>query len=152
MGNRTDRIRRATVELLGDAARLESWRAALRRSLPLRSLDDLIGSPPRILPTLRELASAAHVGKRTLCRKFKHSIGMTPIELLTVVRLVRAASEVRESGDQLKRIADREGFSGSSALNHHFGRYLDASPSAIRRAVPPGPPAHPTARPTPADA
>jgi transcriptional regulator GlxA family with amidase domain len=79
-----------------------------------------------------ELASRAHLSPRTFARRFRASMGVSPLQWLLEQR-VRLAQELLESTDEpVERIAGRIGFGTAASLRHHFGRITGVSPRTYR--------------------
>lgn len=111
-------------------------------SAPLGSLADLLdwmndnlGQPL----TLTDLARHAHLSSRTLDRRFRDQLGVSPGKWL-LRRRIDAARELLETTDlTVDVIAARAGLSSATNLRRRFTDTLGTTPTAYRRAfqVPP---------------
>lgn len=82
--------------------------------------------------TVTQLATVAHLSPRTFARRFRDTIGTTPLQWLLEQR-VRLAQELLETTDEpVEWIARRTGFGNASNLRQHFGRLTDLSPQTYR--------------------
>ncbi len=83
--------------------------------------------------TVAELAGEAHLSKRTLARRFRDTLGTTPLQWLLAQR-VRLAQELLETTDEpIERIAGRTGFGNAANLRQHFYRLAGVSPQTYRQ-------------------
>jgi transcriptional regulator GlxA family with amidase domain len=79
-----------------------------------------------------QLAREAHTSPRTFARRFRDTLGVTPLQWLLEQR-VRLAQELLETTDEpIERIARRAGFGTSANLRQHFGRLTSVSPQTYR--------------------
>ncbi|MFE3329482.1 GlxA family transcriptional regulator [Streptomyces sp. NPDC059176] len=82
--------------------------------------------------TVALLAREAHVSERTLARRFRETLGVTPLRWILQER-IRLAQELLETTDEpVESIARRTGFGTPANLRHHFGRLTSTSPRAYR--------------------
>jgi transcriptional regulator GlxA family with amidase domain len=82
--------------------------------------------------TVSQLAREAHTSPRTFARRFRDTLGVTPLQWLLEQR-VRLAQELLETTDEpIERIARRAGFGTSANLRQHFGRLTSVSPQTYR--------------------
>jgi transcriptional regulator GlxA family with amidase domain len=82
--------------------------------------------------TVAQLADQAHLSPRTFARRFRDTIGTTPLRWLVEQR-VRLAQELLETTDEpVERIARRTGFGTAVSLRQHFGRVVSVSPQTYR--------------------
>jgi len=83
--------------------------------------------------SLPVIAQKAHASTRTLSRKFKQQVGMTPAQWVIMAR-VRKAQRLLETTDlSIERIASEVGMRSPSVLREHFSDLLGTSPQAYRR-------------------
>jgi len=83
--------------------------------------------------TIAGMAARAHTSPRTLIRRFRRALGVTPHEWLTQER-IRVACELLESGDgTIEEVAASAGFGSGQLLRHHFRRQVGLTPTAYRR-------------------
>jgi transcriptional regulator GlxA family with amidase domain len=84
--------------------------------------------------TLPQIARKAGSSTRTLSRRFKEQVGVTPAQWIIQAR-VRAAQRLLESSDlSIEQLACEVGFRAPSILRAHFAALLGTSPQAYRRA------------------
>ncbi|TDC60238.1 helix-turn-helix domain-containing protein [Streptomyces hainanensis] len=84
--------------------------------------------------TVAELARAAGLGERTFARRFRETLGTTPLQWLLQER-VRLAQELLETTDvPIERVAHRTGFGTAPNLRHHFRRLAGVPPATYREA------------------
>jgi transcriptional regulator GlxA family with amidase domain len=82
--------------------------------------------------TVAQLAHQAHMSPRTFARRFRDTIGTSPLRWLVEQR-VRLAQELLETTDEpVERIATRSGFGTAVSLRQHFGRVVSVSPQTYR--------------------
>ena len=84
--------------------------------------------------TLPQIARKACLSTRTLSRRFKEQVGVTPAQWIIQAR-VRSAQRLLESTDlSIEQLASEVGFRTPSILRAHFAAILGTSPQAYRRA------------------
>ncbi len=82
--------------------------------------------------TVAQLAHQAHMSPRTFARRFRDTIGTSPLRWLVEQR-VRLAQELLETTDEpVERIAARCGFGTAVSLRQHFSRMVSVSPQTYR--------------------
>ncbi|MEV0589249.1 helix-turn-helix domain-containing protein [Nonomuraea sp. NPDC050310] len=82
--------------------------------------------------TVADFAQAARMSERTLARRFRDVVGLTPKQWLLQQR-VRLAQELLETSDEtIDRIARRTGFGAAANFRHHFRRLTGQSPKTYR--------------------
>lgn len=86
-------------------------------------------------PTLEALADVVHMSVAHLRRQFRLVHGKSPHEVLTGLRLDRAAQLLANTGDTLETVAKRSGFNSSSDLCRVFKRGFGAYPNEWRTQV-----------------
>ena len=82
--------------------------------------------------TIERMASAAHVSRRTLLRRFRDTTGQSPQNWLVAERVERSKELLETTFTDLKEIAAAAGFSSSEIFRHHFRARVGTSPSAYR--------------------
>jgi len=83
--------------------------------------------------TVDRLAAVAHMSPRTFARRFRDTLGVTPLTWLVQQR-VRVAQELLETSDEpVERIAGRVGFGTAANLRQHFHRVTSVSPQTYRQ-------------------
>ncbi len=88
------------------------------------------GEPLRLQP----LAKSVHVTPQHLCRLFKDSLGLGPIECAQALRLEHATTLIERTELTLAQIADRYGFSSQFHFSKVFKQSYGMSPNAYRKA------------------
>ncbi|MDT0343060.1 GlxA family transcriptional regulator [Streptomyces litchfieldiae] len=84
--------------------------------------------------TVAGLARQAHLSERTFARRFRDTLGVTPLQWLLQER-VRLAQELLETTDDpVEAIAHRTGFGTAPNLRRHFRRITSVSPATYRHA------------------
>lgn len=79
-----------------------------------------------------DLARQANLSPTTFARRFRTTLGATPLQWLVEQR-VRRAQELLEATDEpVERIARLAGFGTPANLRHHFQRLVEVSPQAYR--------------------
>lgn len=82
--------------------------------------------------TVAELAREAHQSPRTFARRFRDTLGTSPLQWLLEQR-VRLAQELLETSDApIEQIARSTGFGTAANLRQHFGRITSVSPQTYR--------------------
>jgi AraC-like DNA-binding protein len=83
-------------------------------------------------PPLPHLAEWAGITPGALCRLFKNTYGAGPLQVLQQVRLQRAASLLRQSGDTVKEVGRACGFADQCHFSRAFRAQHGASPLGFR--------------------
>lgn len=83
--------------------------------------------------TVEAIASAAGASGRTLSRIFRTCRNCTPMEMVWHLRLEHAALLLIHTGDPVKTIADRCGFSGANFMIRQFRKKYGLTPLEYRR-------------------
>jgi AraC family transcriptional activator FtrA len=84
--------------------------------------------------TVDELAARAHMSTRTYLRQFRNSSGTSPIRWLIAQRVQASLPLLETTSASIDEIAAATGFETATTFRHHFGRHMQTSPSAYRRA------------------
>lgn len=79
------------------------------------------------------LASEAGVSERTLLRRFRNVLGLTPVQYLQALRLERARELLESSRDSVDRITQRVGYEDVSSFRRLFKQATGISPAEYRR-------------------
>jgi AraC family transcriptional regulator, L-rhamnose operon transcriptional activator RhaR len=82
---------------------------------------------------LDELASTAHMSKRSFIRAFRAAMGSSPIAYLIQLRINRAADMLRHGDRSITDIAFHVGFSDSNYFTRQFRKVIGISPRTYRR-------------------
>jgi AraC-like DNA-binding protein len=86
-------------------------------------------------PDLGELAAAANVSKEHLCRLFRASLNVSPLQAAQLMRLDWAVGLLARSDLSIKEVAHRSGFVSPYHFSRRFRRVYGRSPSELRDAV-----------------
>jgi AraC-like DNA-binding protein len=89
---------------------------------------------PSEIPRLSRLAQGAHVTPQHLCRLFKETLGLGPIECAQALRLELATTLIERTEQSLQAIAERFGFSSPFHLSKVFKQSYGMSPAEYRKA------------------
>lgn len=81
---------------------------------------------------VEQLAWLMNMSRPTLYRKIKGICEMSPLELITVSRLKKAAQLLVESDYTIKKIAQEVGFSSQTQFSRNFMKQFNISPSQYR--------------------
>ncbi len=92
--------------------------------------------------TLQELADRAGMSRSGFAKRFKETVGATPIDYLTRWRMLLAGDRLANSGDPISVIARSLGYESESAFSTAFKRVMGCSPRRYSRVGNPVP-AHP---------
>ncbi|MEU6326075.1 helix-turn-helix domain-containing protein [Streptomyces sp. NPDC047049] len=83
--------------------------------------------------TLNALASHARVSVRTLTRRFRDEVGMSPGQWLAVQRVERARHLLETTDWSIDLVAHHAGFGTGTSLRQHLHGAVGVSPQAYRR-------------------
>jgi len=78
---------------------------------------------------VEKLAKAMNMSRITLYRKIKAISVLTPLEVITITRLKKAAELLAEGNYKMYEIADRVGFSSQSNFTRSFQKQFGITPS-----------------------
>ncbi|MFK3936191.1 DUF6597 domain-containing transcriptional factor [Alkalihalobacillus sp. NPDC078783] len=79
----------------------------------------------------KELAAIEHYSERTIRRAFKDELGISPKEMIELVRFQYLLQEFNQGGAQMMNIAGKYGFYDQSHFSNQFKRYYGLAPSRI---------------------
>ena len=82
--------------------------------------------------TVDQLASQAHMSKRTLSRRFAETTGSSPLDWITSLRVRRAKDLLEATTLSVEEVADRCGFGSAPTLRHHFRTRVKLTPNSYR--------------------
>jgi len=108
------------------------WLAAYtdrRLGAAMRAMHDDIGRDW----TAQTLAGAASMSRSVFARRFKETVGETPLGYLTRWRIYKAKCLLRQSDLSLYAIAERVGYATDGAFNRVFKRQVGETPGRYRR-------------------
>lgn len=80
-----------------------------------------------------QLAREAGVSERTLLRRFRKVLGMTPVQYLQALRLERARELLESTRESIDRITQRVGYEDVSSFRRLFKQFTGISPAEYRR-------------------
>lgn len=80
------------------------------------------------------LARHAGMSTRSLSRKFREQVGITPAQWITKARIRRAQHLLETTQLPVEQIATETGFQSASVLREHFGSIVGTAPLLYRRA------------------
>lgn len=106
------------------------------QAAPASGLDRLVekvSAAPDDAWSVERLAEAANLSVRTLSRRFRSSIGVSPAEFVERVRLDAARRAILETDAPFSIIAANAGFGSLRRMDRSFSRILGSSPSDFRQ-------------------
>jgi transcriptional regulator GlxA family with amidase domain len=77
---------------------------------------------------VQDLAKRAGMGRTSFANRFKHSVGSTPMDYLTRLRMLLASDMLSTSNDPVSAVAEAVGYESESAFSHAFKRYSGYAP------------------------
>jgi AraC-like DNA-binding protein len=83
--------------------------------------------------TVEELAREAGCSRSVLAERFKHYVGVPPMQYLAQWRLALAASLLRHGNARLGEVAEQVGFESETAFNRAFKRAHGVAPHRWRQ-------------------
>ena len=105
-----------------------------------------VGGDPRLAPALSalfnevgrpwsldKLADGCNMSRATFIRQFGEKMGRSANELLTEIRMLTAADQLRRSGSSTGTIAEAVGYKSEGAFQRAFKRQIGVTPSQWRR-------------------
>lgn len=111
-----------------------SWLTGLRDAVIARALG-LLHSQPERAWTVDELATAVHVSRSTLVRRFSDLVGEPPAAYLTRWRMELAARLLRESEQPVGRISHLVGYTSEFAFSRAFTKHRGEPPGRYRKRI-----------------
>ena len=108
------------------------WLFALadpQMSLAIQSMHDDPAHPW----TLHELAQRLEMSRSGFARRFKETVGATPIDYLTRWRMLLAGDRLTDSSDPISVISHSLGYESESAFSTAFKRVMGSSPRQYSR-------------------
>lgn len=82
--------------------------------------------------TLTDLAAHAHCSERTLTRRFRAEVGLSPKRWLLQARLRLARQLLESTHLTIEQVASRAGYPTANALRFHFDATLGIQPTSYR--------------------
>ena len=95
----------------------------------------LIHSKPENKWTLAELAQCCGVSRSSLADRFKHSLGDTPMNYLTIWRIQKAGELLTHTQQSTAQIAEQVGYQSESAFSNAFKKFTGKGPGTFRREI-----------------
>jgi AraC family transcriptional activator of mtrCDE len=96
-----------------------------------RAVDAVVRAPEKPW-TIDSLAQVCNVSRATLARRFAQ-LGMTPLELVTTLRMERAARLLRQDDMSAAAVAEQCGYASQAAFGRAFTQQFGIGPGAYRR-------------------
>jgi AraC family transcriptional activator of mtrCDE len=96
-----------------------------------RAVDAVVRAPQQPW-TIDSLAQVCNVSRATLARRFAQ-LGMTPLELVTTLRMERAARLLRQDDMSAAAVAEQCGYASQAAFGRAFTQQFGIGPGAYRR-------------------
>lgn len=96
-----------------------------------RAVDAVVRHPEKPW-TVDSLAEVCNVSRATLARRFAQ-LGITPLELVTTLRMERAARLLRRDGLSAAAVAEQCGYASQAAFGRVFTQHFGVGPGAYRR-------------------
>jgi AraC family transcriptional activator of mtrCDE len=147
----------SSADRLGGRALLDALSTALF-ALTLRIASESASAPtgwlalaahPRLQPalmalfhqpahpwTLPELARLCHMSRATLARQFQETLGRSPSDLLTDIRMSLAASMLEKTSESTGAVAESVGYQSEAAFQRVFKQRMGITPARWRRQAP----------------
>lgn len=98
----------------------------------LAALLDAVRARPSEAWTIQRMAREAAMSERTMIRRFKESVGLSPGEWLTETRVDAARQHLEAGSANIEDVAELAGFGSVATLRHHFRNRLGVSPARYR--------------------
>lgn len=129
------RLLDALLETPDAAERLTRLARTLETRRPGASVDRLVGTAVRRLdrrptPSVEALADGLGVSRRTLERRFRTAVGLSPWQLARVARLQRAVACILTDPGDLSGAAHATGFHDQPHMNREFREMVGLPPGA----------------------
>jgi AraC family transcriptional activator of mtrCDE len=98
------------------------------------ALSAIFNSPARAW-TLPELAGLCGMSRATFIRQFQQSLGHSPNELLTEVRMTTAANALLATSSSVAVIGEEVGYQSEAAFQRAFKQHIGVTPAQYRRSA-----------------
>jgi AraC-like DNA-binding protein len=86
--------------------------------------------------TLEQMARSAGLSRSGFAGRFRATLGMTPSQFVTAVRMARAADLLLHGQTPMVRIAELTGYGSEAAFSRAFRKWSGSPPGALRRSAP----------------
>jgi len=83
--------------------------------------------------TIDEMAEGAYMSRSAFTANFRKCVGMSPMSYLTMWRMNKARSLIRNSGLSYRAIAKKVGYGTQMGLNKAFKQHFGYSPKELRK-------------------
>ena len=80
--------------------------------------------------TLPELARLCHMSRATMARHFQEKLGRSASDLLTDIRMMLAAQELRKASVSTRAVAVAVGYQSEAAFQRAFKKRMGITPAA----------------------
>jgi AraC-like DNA-binding protein len=107
------------------------WVGAMRDKRLARSLAAM-HEQPEASWSVTSLARVATMSRPAFARRFRDTLGDTPLGYLTRLRMARGAELLRTTDDTLAQIAERVGYTSEFAFSRAFKRAVGEAPAFYR--------------------
>lgn len=81
---------------------------------------------------IEQLAALLHMSQRTLNRKFREGLGISPLQWIIAARLQQAQRLLESTKLPIEAVAEATGFSSAGSFREHFFQLTGATPTAWR--------------------
>ncbi|AZZ98029.1 helix-turn-helix domain-containing protein [Pseudoalteromonas sp. R3] len=98
----------------------------------VRAVQSLIDEKLNETLSLKRLAGAVYMSERSLIRRFKQHVGMTPMDYVRLVRLEKSKHLLASSTLSQEQIAYKVGYQDPQALAKQFKKHFQTSMKAFR--------------------
>ncbi|TMP34294.1 GlxA family transcriptional regulator [Pseudoalteromonas rubra] len=98
----------------------------------VRAVQSLIEEKLNETLSLKRLAGAVYMSERSLIRRFKQHVGMTPMDYVRLVRLEKSKHLLASSTLSQEQIAYKVGYQDPQALAKQFKKHFQTSMKAFR--------------------
>lgn len=82
---------------------------------------------------LEQIAAVAHLHPSYFCQLFKDTVGMSPLNYLSELRLCHIYYDLSEQKQPISELLQRHGYSNSKKFYRHFKERFHQSPSEVRQ-------------------
>ena len=111
---------------------LSNWAYALNDQGVRKSLELMHADPARNW-TLEELARESGLSRAGLAKKFKMSLGDTPLHYLAVLRIQKAMNLLSTTSDNIDVVASNVGYTDGFSFSKSFKKIAGLSPRDFRK-------------------
>lgn len=83
--------------------------------------------------TVENLASLAHMSRATFARHFKETTGMSPMQMLTHIRMNKASALLNQPSTKINQLCYDVGYASESAFHKAFVRHFGMTPGTYQQ-------------------